>query len=80
MRALLCVSKSARENCVLHGKSVSIELLLFKVTYYSLPKKKIKVLGSVEFKQQEVSSEVLVTAIDVKCNFTEQINANQGKC
>ena len=22
---------------------------------------------------------MLVTAIDVKCNFTEQINANQGK-
>ena len=32
-----------------------------------------------KLKQQDVSSEVLVTAIDVKCNFTEQINANQGK-
>ena len=41
--------------------------------------KTIKVLESVKLKQQEVSSEVLVTAIDVKCNFTEQINANQGK-
>ena len=51
----------------------------FKVAYYSFPKKKIKVLESVKLKQQEVSSEVLVTAIDVKCNFTEQINANQGK-
>ena len=50
-----------------------------KVAYYSFPKKKIKVLESVKLKQQEVSSEVLVTAIDVKCNFTEQINANQGK-
>ena len=50
-----------------------------KVAYYSFPEKKIKVLESVKLKQQEVSSEVLVTAIDVKCNFTEQINANQGK-
>ena len=49
------------------------------MAYYSFPKKKIKVLESVKLKQQEVSSEVLVTAIDVKCNFTEQINANQGK-
>ena len=49
------------------------------MAYYSFPKKKIKVLESVKLKQQEVSSEVLVTAIDVKCNFTEQISANQGK-
>ena len=49
------------------------------VAHYSFPKKKIKVLQSVKLKQQDVSSEVLVTAIDVKCNFTEQINANQGK-
>ena len=48
---------------------------LFKVAYYSFPKKKIKVLESVKLKQQEVSSEVSVTAID----FTEQINANQAK-
>ena len=54
-------------------------LSLLKVAYYSFPKKKIKVLESVELKEQEVSSELLVTAIDVKCNFTEQINANQGK-
>ena len=46
---------------------------------YSFPKKKIKVLESVKLKQQEVSEEVIVTAIDVKCNFTEQINANQGR-
>ena len=52
---------------------------VLKVAYYSFPKKKIKVLESVKLKQQEVSEEVLVTAIDVKCNFTEQINANQGK-
>ena len=48
------------------------------MAYYSFPKKKIKVFESVKLKQQEVSSEVLVTAIDVKCNFPEQINANQG--
>ena len=30
-------------------------------------------------KQQDVSSEVLVTAIDVKYNLTEKINTNQGK-
>ena len=30
-------------------------------------------------KQQDVSSEVIVTAIDVKCNFTSQMNANQWK-
>ena len=30
-------------------------------------------------KQQDVSSEVLVTAIDVKCNFSSQMNANQWK-
>ena len=44
------------------------------MAYYSFPK--INVLESVKFKLQEVSSEVLVTAIDVKC---KQINANQGK-
>ena len=49
------------------------------MAYYSFPKKKIKVLESVKLKQQAVSSEVLVTAIDAKCNFTEQINGNQGK-
>ena len=52
---------------------------LLKVAYYSFPKKKIKVLEFVKLKQQKVFSEVLVTAIDVKFNFTEQINANQGK-
>ena len=41
-----------------------------KVAYYSFPKKNIKILKSVTLKQQDVSSEVLVTAIDVKCNFT----------
>ena len=35
-----------------------------------LPKKKIKILKSVKLKQQESFSEVLVTATDVKCNFT----------
>ena len=30
-------------------------------------------------KQHDVSFKVLVTAIDVKCNFTLQIIANQGK-
>ena len=38
--------------------------------YFSFLKKKIKILKSVKLKQQDVSSEVLVTAIDVKCNFT----------
>ena len=32
-----------------------------------------------KLKQQDVSSEVLVTAIDVKYNFTEKIDANQEK-
>ena len=49
------------------------------MAYYSFPKEKINILKSVKLKQQDVSSEVLVTAIDVKCNFTKQINANQGK-
>ena len=40
------------------------------VAYYSFPKTKIKILKSVKLKQQDVSSEVLITAIDVKCNFT----------
>ena len=39
----------------------------------------MKTLKSVKLKQQDVSSEVLVASLDVKCNFTEQINANQGK-
>ena len=30
-------------------------------------------------KQQDTSSEVLVTEINVKCNFTSQMNANQWK-
>ena len=42
-------------------------------------KKKIKILKSVKWKQRDVSSDVLVTAIDVKCNFAYRINANQGK-
>ena len=58
---------------------IRVDMALIKVAYYSFPKKKIKLLESVKLKQQEVSSEVLVTAIVVKCNFTEQINANQGK-
>ena len=46
----------------------------FKVAYYSILMKEIRILKSVKLKQQDISSEVLVTAIDVKCNFTE----NQG--
>ena len=42
-------------------------------------KKKIKILKSVKWKQQDVSSDVLVTAIDVKCIFAYRINAKQGK-
>ena len=41
-----------------------------KVVYYSFLREKIKILKSVKLKQQDVSSDVLVTAIDVKCNFT----------
>ena len=37
--------------------------------YYSFPKKKIKILISAKLKQQDVSSEVFVTAIDKICNF-----------
>ena len=42
-------------------------------------RKKIKILKPVKLQQQNISSGVLVTAIDVNCNFTEQINANPGK-
>jgi len=41
-----------------------------KVAYYSFQKKKIKILKSVKLKQQLVSTEVLVTAVDVKHKFT----------
>ena len=44
--------------------------------YYIFSKKQIKI---VKLKQQGVSSEVLVTEIDVKCNLTQKINANQGE-
>ena len=43
---------------------------VLKVAYYSYPKKNIKILKSVKLKHNDVSCEVLVTAIDVKCNFT----------
>ena len=36
----------------------------FKVAHHSFPKKKIKILKSVKLKQQDVSSEVLLTPID----------------
>ena len=49
------------------------------LAYHSFLKKKIKTLKSVKWKQRDVSSDVLVTAIDVKCNFAKRINANQGK-
>ena len=52
---------------------------LFKVAFYCFPKQKIKILKSVKLKQQHASCELLVTAIDVKFNFTWQINAAQGK-
>ena len=45
-------------------------MFLPKVAYYSFPKEKIKILKSVKLKQQDVSSEVLVTAIDVKWRGT----------
>ena len=37
---------------------------------HGFAKEKIKILKSVKIKQQNVCSEVLVTAIVVKCNFT----------
>ena len=43
-----------------------------KVDYYSFPKKKITIFETCEINQQDVTSEVLVTAVDVKCNFTQQ--------
>ena len=46
-----------------------------KLAYYSFPKQKIRILKSVKLKPQDVSHEVLFTAIDVKYSFTEQINA-----
>lgn len=46
---------------------------------YRFPKKKIKTPKYVKLKLHDVSSEVSITAIDEKCNFTKQINANQGK-
>ena len=38
-----------------------------KAAYYSFPKKKINILKSVKLKQQDISPDVLVTAIDEKC-------------
>ena len=49
------------------------------MAYYSFPRKIIKILKSVKLKQQDVSSAVLVTSMDVKCNLTLQINANELK-
>ena len=39
------------------------------LAYHSFLKKKIKIFKSVKWKQWDVSSDVLVTAIDVKYNF-----------
>ena len=44
-------------------------LILRWLTMYSFLKKKTSILKSVKLKQQDVSAEVLVTAIGVKCNF-----------
>ena len=41
--------------------------------YYSFLKEKIKILESVKLKQQQVSTEVLVTAFNVKCKFILKI-------
>ena len=49
------------------------------MAYYIFPKKKVNILKYEKSKQQDVSSEVFVTTIDVKCNFTTKINANQRK-
>ena len=62
-----------------YDKSYFHGILLRWLKYYSFLKKKIKILKYVKLKPQDVSSSVLVTAIDVKCNFTKEINANQGK-
>ena len=52
----------------IHGCKLRYHLI--KVASYSFQEKKINILKSVKLKQQDVSSEVLVTAVDVKCNFT----------
>ena len=57
----------------LHGKSTecrSNQGDQIKVAYNSFPKKKDLDFESVKFKQQDVFSEVLDTAINAKCNFT----------
>ena len=61
----MCIPMLTQEN---PGEKLILSVL--KVAYYSFPKKKIKILKSAKLKQQDVSSEVLVTASDVKCNFT----------
>ena len=63
------------------GDACPITMCPFKVAYYSFPKKEIKILKSVKLKKQDVSSEVLVTAIEVKCNFTKKPEMQiRGKC
>ena len=39
----------------------------------------IRISKSVKLKQEDVYSEVLVTGIDVKCNFTSKTNENLRK-
>ena len=39
----------------------------------------MKILKSVKLKQRDADSEVLVTAVDVKCHFTQPIHADQGE-
>ena len=46
------------------------------MAYYSFPKKKIKFLKSVKFKQQDVSSEVLITAADSGEMLSDKFFAN----
>ena len=54
------------------GLFVMSGMTLLKVAYYSYPKKKYQnvEICDLQLKQNDVSCEVLVTAIDVKCNFT----------
>ena len=48
------------------------------MAYYSCEQKKITILKSVKSKKQQVYTEGLVTATDVKCKFPLKMNSNRG--
>ena len=48
------------------------------MAYYSCEQKKITILKSVKSKKQQVSTEVVVTAIVSKCKFLLKMNSNRG--